>query len=609
MPKNLDPNANSEKALDKQIHSELLKETKKIKKAFSYTNDGEAFIHVFVRAYLDISDDDAAEAAQVGVGGHDKGIDAFFVDESDKIVHVFGGTLESRSFGPEILVDIERARAFLRSPLGADVKPDLQTIWSIYETRMRDPDFSTHYAFVTLGHMNEEAKKGLAELRKKMEKEKWDVDVFERRDTLAWISFPFLLKGPDAEFTTPKEPLVFAPAKVRSAVFPIKASELVNIVTKNRYTVFGLNLREYYGTNPVNRQIAKSIDDPQDRELFWYLNLGVDAICDHFEPMPAIQRKIVGESKGYSVEVKNLRIVNGIQTSVMLRDHRDKVANSYLMLRLIETDNTSLAYKIAVAKNRQTPIRGRDLFAQEPLQLALEHAAAHFAKPFFYERRERDWAISRDRPEIRRKFGQRVIKNDDVARSYLATVLQRPFEAEHFGRRIFYEYGGLYEEVFSTNLEIRDLIVADEILQVASDQQKVIRRRFKELNQKDLAQTLSEDERNELRDCSYLVHAKWYLMALLSYFITSFAAEDDQKRLFTLDRPISKTRRGRLEKLHGIAVKLVLQYMMDKQDTAVKAHVRFPGARHLFALKGTYGSLKDSARVWVDRDVVKHAMD
>jgi len=359
----------------------------------------------------------------------------------------------------------------------------------------------------------------------------------------------------------------------------------------------------------VNRQIAKSLEDPKDRELFWYLNLGVDAICDHFDTVPTIQAKLLGENKGQTLKVRNLRIVNGIQTSVMLRDHRDKIANTYLMLRLIETKDTSLAYKIAVAKNRQTPIRGRDLFAQEPVQLALEHAAAHFAKPFFYERRERDWETNRNRPEIRRKFVQRVIENDEAARSYLATVLQRPYEAEHFGRRIFYEYAGLYEEVFTVDLDIRDLIVADEILQVAAGQQKRIRHRFKELNQKNLKETLSDDERSELRDSSYLVHAKWYLMALLSYFVVNFTTEDVQKRLFTLDRPISKAKRGRLERLHEICAKLVRQYMMDKEDAANKEHLRFPGARYLFALKGTYANLRDTARVWVDRDAVKHALD
>ena len=588
---------------EKEIHDQLLKEVKKIQKIFKYTNQGEAFVHVFVRAHFDFSDEDAADAAQVGVSGHDKGIDAFYVGETDGIVYVIGGTLESRSFGPEILVDIERAMKFLSSPLAAGLKQDLQTIWSDYCDCMRK-GFSTRYILAILGTINEEARTKLDELRREGRKQNWEIDVFERKEVLTWTSFPFFGKGPDVKFTIETQPLLFAPAGFRSIMLPVRGSELAEIVRKHRYSVFALNLREYLGRNPVNRQIEDSLGDPKRRKLFWYLNLGVDAICGRFEVARSPQETLSGKERQQVLKVNNFRIINGLQTSVMLREHEKEVEECYLMLRLIETTDRDLAFDIAVAKNRQTPIRGRDLFAPDTSQVILARKAENLAKPFFYERRTKDWETHRERSQIRRKFGNRVIRNHEVARAYLATVLQKPFEAEHQGRFIFYEYGGLYQEVFKEDTKIEDLIAADEIDRTVRRNQGQMRKEFKDLTQRSWKEKLRDEDQSKLQNLSYLVHARWYLIALMWYFIDKFIPKQDTKRLFTFDRPISGRKRERLDKLQDIAERIIVQYMRGKESEAKELGTRFPGARNVFARKGTYKDLRGTADLWVEPDVV-----
>ena len=216
---------------EKEAYATLLAQVKKARKTYGYSNDGEAFVHVFVRAYFDCSDEDAASAAQVGVGGHDHGIDAFYADITDRTVHIIGGTMEEGSFGPDKLVDIERATRFLSSPLAPDVKPELRTIWN--DHKECENDYASRYVLVILGTLNAEARRKLEDYRKEAKKANFEVDVFQREDVLTWISFPFSGRGPDVEFTIHGQPLIFAPAKLRSIMIAIAASELARTVRKN----------------------------------------------------------------------------------------------------------------------------------------------------------------------------------------------------------------------------------------------------------------------------------------------------------------------------------------------------------------------------------------
>ena len=179
------------------------------------------------------------------------------------------------------------------------------------------------------------------------------------------------------------------------------------------------------------------------------------------------------------------------------------------------------------------------------MQLTLVRKAEDMTHPFFYERRSKDWEASRKRSQIRSKYGKRMIRNDEAARAYLATFLQRPFEAAQRGRYIFYEFGtdSLYQDIFAKGLRIEDLAVADEISQVVNDNMRGIRGEFKKLTEMSYDRTLSQDENTRLKNSSYLVHASWYLMALIFRFIQMFVPKEDARRLFTFDRPISEAKR------------------------------------------------------------------
>ncbi|MGI9558409.1 MAG: AIPR family protein [Thermodesulfobacteriota bacterium] len=70
------------------------------------------------------------------------------------------------------------------------------------------------------------------------------------------------------------------------------------------FPLFEENIREYLGRSVgVNRRIIKTLEDPENREKFFYYNNGITVLCSNVE-----------KTDSGSIEVTNPQIVNGCQT-------------------------------------------------------------------------------------------------------------------------------------------------------------------------------------------------------------------------------------------------------------------------------------------------------
>jgi hypothetical protein len=603
----LDEELRIEKAWEEEAEKLLKKDIDEALVEYDYTNRGEAFVHVFVRYYLNVEDEEAGDACQVGRGGRDKGIDAIYADQRAKLTYLVAGTLESKSFGPDVLEDIRRAREFLSSPSPGNVKKDLISAWDYYKEHL-DKGFSTKYVMAILGTLNNEAKGALEKMSVEFKKEAWDIEVLERPDVLTAISMPMrLVRGPDAEFSLVGRPLEYAPKGLpKGLVATIEGGELAKLVLQKPQSVFALNLREYLGPKSiVNKSIEDTTRKQEKRKLFWYLNLGVDAICDTYKiARPSRTRPRV-------LRVKNLRIVNGRQTCAVLSRFPTEARECSLMLRLVQAPKTEFAGEIAVARNRQNPIKGRDLFAHDSVQLLLEQQARMLDKPFFYERREREWVNVKDRLRYRTRFGKRVIRNDQAAKAYVSTMYQDPFKAKHrFFSYIFLskENNGFYEDIFGPDLRIEDLIIADELFQVAENMVRDKRRLHRDLTKKSEKEKLSPQEEGDLRTLSYLFYADTYLAALAWYLLQKHLVDKEKiKTLITFDRPLDPDKTSKLERMCELASKSVVDHLSNlDQEFYRKKGLRF-NARNFFAREDSYELLKATADRWIDYDDVVRA--
>lgn len=84
--------------------------------------------------------------------------------------------------------------------------------------------------------------------------------------------------------------------------------ELLKHANKENYPIFDTNIREYLGaTGTVNKGIATTLKDKDDRKNFFYYNNGVTMIVKKIDPVK------MQNARGY-LKIYNPHIVNGCQT-------------------------------------------------------------------------------------------------------------------------------------------------------------------------------------------------------------------------------------------------------------------------------------------------------
>ena len=173
-----------------------------------------------------------------------------------------------------------------------------------------------------------------------------------------------------------------------------------------------------------------------DNFEFWYLNNGIAMVCDECNYLP--------NSRTPKVTLKNVQIVNGGQTTrtlfhAYLKD-AERLANVEILVRIIETRDRSISDRISESANRQTPVRTRDLRANDSIQKKLEEEFRSLG--YFYERKKNQHA---DQPVERR------LDAEVVGQVFLAFELNLPSEAKNQKALVFGDkYGDIFDEESAT---------------------------------------------------------------------------------------------------------------------------------------------------------------
>ncbi len=240
---------------------------------------------------------------------------------------------------------------------------------------------------------------------------------------------------------------------IRGIVANISARDLIKAISisgdseKINAEIFDQNIRVYLGSdNAVNESIIKSALSEQNSR-FWYLNNGITAVCSSFTYQPGARSPVI--------EIQNLQIVNGAQTSYALfeanKKDPDSVDNVLLLIRLYETKNQMLPYEIAVATNSQTRISNRDLMSNSSMQKKLESAFLDLG--YFYERKKNQYKDHNENQKIDAfKLGQIILAYD----------FREPERSKTDSDKIF---GSRYEEIFTSNHDIEHLLGIYRIFQ------------------------------------------------------------------------------------------------------------------------------------------------
>ncbi|MHA1431076.1 MAG: AIPR family protein [Candidatus Freyarchaeota archaeon] len=504
---------------------QLRDEVKKRKREYNYPTDNDAFVHFALELIFDLDGNEAQSFCSIGIGGKEKGIDAFFSDADKKYVYIIQGKYSHRGvrkLRPNETRDLQRALEWLNQPISSveSSKPELIKAVIEYQELVRKKNFTAKMILVVFGSLTDDAKAEVQVFQGNMPRgHEFECYTIDKLQTLYLESYPLYTKrGPDVTLESASEIMEVSWEGVpRALICNIKARELGELVGKYGFDLFQINVRHYYGKrNPVNREIASTLSDEKEKKYFWHYNLGVSGVCDRFD------------RTNNSLKIKNFRIVNGCQTCMILRENISKLDDSVkVMIRIIESPHEELTTNIAVCNNRQTPITGRDLFSEDTKQKELQEKFWLMKPPIFYERKTNEWKnFKKEKSGLARRFidpktrKPRIIVNVDAAKGYMALQLQKPAEAKTKKKAIFTHKstGGFYEDIFG-DVEPEELILAHFVYKEVTNKIKEFGKTFGEAIRKNF-EGYSQEKINELTELmKFLPYSDTYITALFGMLL------------------------------------------------------------------------------------------
>jgi cold shock CspA family protein len=183
-------------------------------------------------------------------------------------------------------------------------------------------------------------------------------------------------------------------------------------------SLFYDNVRDYQGENPVNSEIAATLNDSAIADKFVLLNNGITIVAKSINKV------------GAAFRVSDYQIVNGCQTCHVLYRNRKKLSNKVcLPIKLIVTADPEVTNFIIKATNRQTEVKLEAFESLKPFHRKLEEFYASFekepSKRLYYERRSKQY----DNQPVKPKD---IISLATQAKSFLGMFLNEPHSTHRY---------------------------------------------------------------------------------------------------------------------------------------------------------------------------------
>jgi hypothetical protein len=444
--------------------------------------------------------------------GHDRGIDAMYIDESEipATVHLFNfkyteqfkSTTKNFPSG-----EIDKITGFVRAIMQQDehlnstinkhLFSKVQDIWNLFSNQ--NPRFVVHLCANFYNGFEPQEQK-----RFEREIDKFSNFSIEYHLT-PWIVSSLTRKGKQVVNARlraiDKNLFEKSDGDVRALIVDVDARELLRIVINDEkirsevdisdYLIlqqnqiledaFEDNVRVYLKQrSKINRNIKETaLSD--DAHRFFYFNNGITITCSHFDYPKQLRAPII--------ELEHFQVVNGSQTIHALfdafKENPNKFDSMEVLCRIYETRNEELSTNIAEYTNSQNPVKSRDIRSNDYVQKKLEKEMESLG--YFYERKKSQFAGN---PKPKR------IDAEKAGQALLAFYNKMPAEAKDAKRVIFAEK---YDDIFT------DELTADSVLLVVDIFNEIERRKLQ--RKKDIFADLTNYE-NE----SFILHSSYYIV-------------------------------------------------------------------------------------------------
>lgn len=539
------------------IHSSVVKQ----KEDLNLLSNSNGFYHLLLNLVLSLQNDEIKDAitdnhylmSTNSKPGHDRGIDAIYIDDSESIstIHFFNCKYtddfdKTKNNFPAN--EIDKIISFLSSlmqndsNLLNDVNPILalkiSEIWNIFKTQ--NPKFIFH---ICSNYYKEFEKK---------EKERFEREI----NKFSNFKIEYQFMNDLVSLLTRKDKIIVnakinaidknffekSDGDIRALIVNIDSIDLIRIVLNNEdirnnsngfdiedmkkfeilEDAFEDNVRVYLKQrSKINRNIKETALSNESQRFFYYNN-GITITCSNFTYMKGTRSPMV--------ELKNLQIVNGSQTIHALHEafltDSDKFENNDILCRIYETQNIALCTNIAEYTNSQNPVKSRDVRSIDFTQKKLEKEFLN--KGLYYERKKNQFA---GKPISKR------IDAEKVGQVLLAFYNHMPAEAKNKKSLIFSDK---YDDVFDDSINTDKILLPYELYNYIEKEKEKLKK-------------LHINNLKELEKISFLLYSSYYLLYIISKLgdLKSFKEEYSELSQYIL--------------LYDNAVKIVKHIFKDEQ--------------------------------------------
>lgn len=213
------------------------------------------------------------------------------------------------------------------------------------------------------------------------------------------------------------------PGIIESYIGYVKGSDFIELITledgKLNKSIFYENVRAFLGENNVNKNIAETLENTENCRRFVILNNGITIVARETS------------HTGDKFTLRDYQIVNGCQTSHVLFDHRDKLANVMIPVKLIASDNQKVINMIIQSTNNQTQVDTDAFESIKDIHKHIQNYYDSFSLPdrLYYERRKREYdKINNAKPRAQ------VFTIPQQLMCHAAMFLDQP----HLAERLYY---------------------------------------------------------------------------------------------------------------------------------------------------------------------------
>lgn len=379
---------------------------------------------------FDVEDDDAFNQTETLAQG-DAGIDGWYYDRTGLVFHLIQAKYLNDPVNglvsPGDLDSLLKAALLLKNPANIESGPHherLTTISLALEEALLD-DASISLDVVIAGRLSENGEQLLREAASAIGPN-YSLAVYDTEgldelkladdpiDDLAEVRVEFAVAGDDGYFEVRNLDL---PGVGDAAVATLDGRSLADAVDKWQARLFHGNVRYYLRrSNRINKRMLETLDSEEGRKAFWLYNNGLTIVADSFE--------FETDQSGVKLIATNPQIVNGAQTSSVLRERRAHLSHGDVAVqcRIIAVADDQAGKdaleRISEFTNSQSPVKPADLRSNDLRHRKLQASFRMLPEPVFYERRRGEWQSLP--PAVRASFAGRKVSKEDIGQRFLA---------------------------------------------------------------------------------------------------------------------------------------------------------------------------------------------